>query len=156
MLSLCAPVGFLAVVIFYNVTDLDFYKSQKRLVDTYQELAAPGERLIYLKNRPYSAQFYLQGKSIELSSVDALQISLGAMGHDYYVLRIKSPDDNISKNADGGAEMLADGAQSSASASELVPAAKFLFDEELPEAVRCKLQPVKAFGRYLLLHAVGQ
>ncbi len=156
VLSLCAPVSFFAVVIFYNVSDLDFYKSQKRLVDTYQQLAAPGERLIYLKNRPYSAQFYLQGKSIELSGVEALQTSLGSAGHDFYVIRIKAPDDSIPKNVNNGSEVLAEGALSAASATERTQAAKFLFDEEFPEEVSSKLQPVKAFGRYLLLHAVAQ
>ena len=152
VLALCVPVGFLAVVVFYNVSDLDFYKSQKRLVDTYQQLAVPGERLIYLKNRPYSAQFYLQGKSIELSGLETLQSSLASAGHDFYVIRIKAADDNASKIVSNSPEVLT----SPTPAVESTQTTEFIFDEELPESVRSKLQPVKAFGRYLLLHAVAQ
>jgi hypothetical protein len=148
ILSLCAPVGFFAVVVFYNVSDLDFYKSQKRLVDTYQQLATADEHLIYLKNRPYSAQFYLQGKSLEIVSVDALQARLSSSEHDFYVLRVRTPNENVANVASNGAEPVAGGAAG--------PAVKFVFDDEIPEAVRLKLQPVKAFGRYMLFHAVSQ
>jgi putative flippase GtrA len=151
-LSLIAPVGFLAVVIFYNVTDVDFYKSQKRLIDTYQHEAIADERLIYLKNRPYSAQFYLAGKSLELNGVDALEKSLNDAGHDFYVLRVKPTDENTINFVSNSFEALVGGAGSATAAS--VPVAKVLFDDELPEAVRSRLQPVKAFGRYMLFHAV--
>jgi hypothetical protein len=154
VLSLSAPLGFLAVVVFYHVSDTDFYKSQKRLVDVYQELAAPGERLIYFKNRPYSAQFYMQGKSEELLGSEALQASLGRAEHDFYVLRVKIPDVSISKVAGNGNDALSNAAASLA--AEPFQAAKFQFEDDLPDAVSSKLQPIKSFGRYMLFHAVGK
>lgn len=87
-LGLSVPLIFLGLVVFYHASDIDFYKSQKRLVDTYSYNAISGEHLNYLKEKNnYSAQFYLQGKVIELADVDALRKSLGNPQHDYYVLR---------------------------------------------------------------------
>lgn len=98
VLALCVPAGFLGLVIVYQFPGMDFYKSQKRLVDTYLQQALPGERLIYLKERPTSAQFYLQGKSLELSGVEDLRKSLIASDHHFYVLNnriIESLSDTV-------------------------------------------------------------
>ncbi len=87
VLAMLVPISFLGLVIFYNVSEADFYRSQKRLVDTYRNQAAADEHLIYLKEKLYySAQFYLQGKAVELSGTEALLNSLASSGHDFYVL----------------------------------------------------------------------
>jgi 4-amino-4-deoxy-L-arabinose transferase-like glycosyltransferase len=87
MLALCVPISFVGLVMVYQLPDADFFKSQKRLVDAYRQLASPTEKLIYLKERPISAQFYLHGKSLELSGVEALKNSLDSSGHHFYVIR---------------------------------------------------------------------
>ncbi len=52
----------------------------------YQQASHPDERLIYFMERPYSAQFYLQGKALQLTGITALQDSLTDSNHDFYVL----------------------------------------------------------------------
>ena len=111
-LSLIVPVAFFSMVIFYAASDsaffnqeklqlenywqlsspidTDFYKSQKRLVETYKQLAKPEEQLIYLKDKlHYSAQFYLQGKTVELADSSALINSMLPTNHDFYLLRLE-------------------------------------------------------------------
>ena len=117
-LVLAVPGVFLALVAYYQLGEADFFRSQKRLVDAYRQVAAPDERLIYLKEKVYSAQFYLHGKAIELTDIPALQSTLDGGGHDYYVLR------NV-------------------------------IAAELPETIKNRLQPVTAYGGFMLYRAVG-
>ena len=87
------PVSFLGLVIAYQFPgifpDSEVYKSQKSLVEAYRQQAAPDERLIYLKENAYSAQFYLHGKVLELAGPEVLQSRLSNSTHDFYVLRAK-------------------------------------------------------------------
>jgi len=85
--ALCVPLSFLGLVIAYQFPDTDFFRSQKRLVTAYQQASHPDERLIYFLERPYSAQFYLQGKALQLSEIVALQDSLTDSSHDFYVIK---------------------------------------------------------------------
>jgi 4-amino-4-deoxy-L-arabinose transferase-like glycosyltransferase len=85
--ALSVPVSFLALVVAYQFPTVDFYKSQKRLISTYQQTAKPDEKLLYLDSRPYSAQFYLQGKAWELTGIAALQKSLAEPQQNFYVIQ---------------------------------------------------------------------
>ncbi|MDD5412514.1 MAG: phospholipid carrier-dependent glycosyltransferase [Methylobacter sp.] len=85
--ALCVPLSFLGLVIAYQFPNMDFFRSQKALVAAYQQASRPDERLIYFKERPYSAQFYLQGKALLLTEIAALQDSLTDPSHDFYVLK---------------------------------------------------------------------
>ncbi|MFA6051001.1 MAG: GtrA family protein [Methylobacter sp.] len=84
--ALCVPLSFLGLVIAYQFPNIDFFRSQKQLVAAYQQASHPDERLVYFMERPYSAQFYLQGKALQLAGVTALQDSLTDSNHDFYVL----------------------------------------------------------------------
>jgi 4-amino-4-deoxy-L-arabinose transferase-like glycosyltransferase len=85
--ALCVPLSFLGLVIAYHSPNADFFRSQKQLVVAYQQASHPNERLIYFIERPYSAQFYLQGKALQLTGIAALQDSLTDSSHDFYVLK---------------------------------------------------------------------
>ena len=97
ILGLCVPVCFLAIVGVYQFPEsalyqsqknlLEAYRSQKSLVAAYLQEAAPDERLIYLTEKTFSIQFYLQGKAVALANADALEKKFAVAGHDFYVLR---------------------------------------------------------------------
>jgi hypothetical protein len=88
-LALCVALGFMSLVIAYHVPGADFYKSQKPLVDSYLQHAGIDERLIYLDERPDSAQFYLHGKALKSSISATFQ---DGTNHDFYVLKKKILD----------------------------------------------------------------
>ncbi|HEY8034189.1 MAG TPA: phospholipid carrier-dependent glycosyltransferase [Methylobacter sp.] len=85
--ALCVPLSFLGLVVAYQCPNVDFFRSQKHLVTTYQQLSHPDERLIYFMERPYSAQFYLHGKALEVGDIAALQNSITNSSHDFYVVK---------------------------------------------------------------------
>lgn len=88
ILTLCVPLGFVGVVIAYYHPDAGFFRSQKKLVDAYQQQATADEHLYYLNEKTYSIQFYLRGKALELqdsSELDALVNNVSS--HDFYVVR---------------------------------------------------------------------
>lgn len=85
-LALCVPLAFLGLVIAFKFPDADFFKSQKPLITAYQQASHPDERLNYFLERPYSAQFYLHGKALQLEDMSAMQNSLTSSNHDFYVL----------------------------------------------------------------------
>ncbi|MDD4914562.1 MAG: phospholipid carrier-dependent glycosyltransferase [Methylococcales bacterium] len=87
VLTLCVPLGFLAVVIAYYLPGADFFRSQKRLVEAYQQQAAADEHLVYLNEKTYSIQFYLQGIAIEVQDSADLNKMIAGGGHDFYVVR---------------------------------------------------------------------
>ncbi|MDF1554283.1 MAG: glycosyltransferase family 39 protein [Deferrisomatales bacterium] len=63
------------LILFIGVLSLSldlipFRTSQKILVDSYNETASDGSSLTYVFSRPYSAQFYSNGKALLLKSVD--------------------------------------------------------------------------------------
>lgn len=85
--ALCVPLSFLALVVAYQFPNLAFYRSQKPLVTAYQQVSQPDERLVYFMDRPYSAQFYLQGKALQVAGIPALQARLAASSHDFYIFK---------------------------------------------------------------------
>jgi putative flippase GtrA len=88
VLGLTVPLAFLGLVVYYQFPESDFYTSQKRIVETYTGLAAPGEQLVYLNEKiDYSAHFYLRGKVMEMADLASLQARINQAGHDFYVLR---------------------------------------------------------------------
>jgi putative flippase GtrA len=86
-LALCVPLGFFGLVAAYHYPDADFFRSQKPLVQAYDRLALADERLIYLNERPYSAQFYKQGQVVLVTGIAELQASLTSTHHDFYVIK---------------------------------------------------------------------
>ena len=86
-LALCVPLGFFGLVAAYHYPDADFFRSQKPLVQAYDRLALTDERLIYLNERPYSAQFYKQGQVVLVTGITELQASLTSTHHDFYVIK---------------------------------------------------------------------
>ena len=86
-LALCVPLGFFGLVAAYHYPDADFFRSQKPLVQAYDRLALADERLIYLNERPYSAQFYKQGQVVLVTGITELQASLRSTHHDFYVIK---------------------------------------------------------------------
>jgi len=86
-LALCVPLGFFGLVAAYHYPDADFFRSQKPLVEAYDRLALADERLIYLNERPYSAQFYKQGQVLLVTGIAELQASLTSTHHDFYVIK---------------------------------------------------------------------
>jgi 4-amino-4-deoxy-L-arabinose transferase-like glycosyltransferase len=86
-LTLCVPVLFLGLVSAYHVPSVDFFSSQKSLVQAYQQASHSGERLIYIIDGQYSAQFYQQGKVSEINDISALQAYLTKSNHDFYAIR---------------------------------------------------------------------
>jgi putative flippase GtrA len=85
--ALCVPLSFFGLVIAYQFPNVDFFRSQKPIVAAYQQDSQPNERLIYFMDRPYSAQFYLQGKALQMSGLVALQESFAYPNHDFYVFK---------------------------------------------------------------------
>ena len=86
-IALCVPLGFFALVAAYQCPKLDFFRSQKPLVAAYQQAAHPDERLVYFNDRPYSAQFYMQGKAVLVTGAAEFQAGLTDAGHDFYVIK---------------------------------------------------------------------
>lgn len=86
-LTLTVPVLFLGAVIVYQLPSSDFFKSQKRLVEAYQQLATADERLFYINEKNYSVQFYLQGKAEPIGSVETLEKDVPLDGHHFILLR---------------------------------------------------------------------
>lgn len=84
VLGLVAPVTLIGLCVIYRLPDMDFLNTQKPLVEAYQKQSSPDERLVYLRDAPYSAQFYLQGKSIALPGLTELQERL-KNSNDFYI-----------------------------------------------------------------------
>ncbi len=89
-LALAVPLGFCAVVMVYQFSALNFYKSQKRLVDRYQKIATPEEMLFYFAERPYSAQFYTHGQAFNLENDSILKSSFLLPVSHYYVFKTEN------------------------------------------------------------------
>jgi len=87
VLALCVPLGFFALVAAYHYPNLDFFRSQKPLVEAYEHLALVDQRLVYVNDRPYSAQFYKQGQAVLVTGNAELQASLAENHHDFYVIK---------------------------------------------------------------------
>lgn len=85
-LTLSVPLSFSGLVLIYHVSNVEFFKSQQILVNAYQQQAAAGENLIYMNNKPYSAQFYLHGKVLMVSGQESLKQSLTESTHNFYII----------------------------------------------------------------------
>lgn len=86
-LALCVPLGFFGLVAAYHYPDTGFFRSQKPLVEAYEQLASADERLVYFNERPYSAQFYMQGQAVLVTGIPELQANLTEAHHDFYVIK---------------------------------------------------------------------
>jgi hypothetical protein len=91
-LALCVPLSFMVLVIACQFPNVEFLASQKSLVSAYKQVTQPQEQLIYFLDRPYSAEFYLQGKAVFETGIDELQASLASPNHSFYVIRKESVD----------------------------------------------------------------
>lgn len=60
--ALLVPV-LLVVWTGYTVLNGDKLKTEKGLIETYRAVAAPGDALIYVESRPFSARFYSRGQA---------------------------------------------------------------------------------------------
>jgi hypothetical protein len=89
-LALCVPLSFMGLVIACQFPNVDFLASQKSLVSAYAHAAQPQEQLIYFMDRPYSAEFYLEGKAKFETELPQLQASLASPEHNFYVFRRES------------------------------------------------------------------
>jgi len=85
-LALCVPLGFFGLVAAYHYPNADFFRSQKPIVEAYQQRALADEQLIYFNQRPYSAQFYKQGQAVLVTGIAELQARLTETNHDFYVI----------------------------------------------------------------------
>ncbi|WP_446809139.1 phospholipid carrier-dependent glycosyltransferase [Methylomonas sp. 2BW1-5-20] len=92
VLALCVPVSFLGLVVAYQLPDVEFYKSQKHIAEAFLRQSGPDEQLIYIKERPFSAQFYLPGKTRELAGIEELHQSMQSVGRHFYVLTNQSAE----------------------------------------------------------------
>ena len=71
------PALFLVAVMVWQVAPFKFVRTQKALVGQYLELRKGSEdKLVYLWENPYSAQFYSRGKVGELSNVEEFQAAM--------------------------------------------------------------------------------
>ena len=92
VLASCVPLSFMGLVIACQFPNVDFLASQKSLVSAYTQVAQPQEQLVYFLDRPYSAEFYLQGKAVFETEIAQLQTSLASPNHNFYVVRKESVD----------------------------------------------------------------
>ncbi len=68
------PTLFLIAVVIWQIKPIQFVRTQKTLVDQYMELRkGSGDRLVYLWEKPFSAQFYTHGTVGELANVEEFQ-----------------------------------------------------------------------------------
>ncbi len=71
------PALFLGAVLIWQVKPFQFVRTQKSLISQYLELRKGSEdKLVYLWENPYSAQFYSRGKVGELANVEEFQSAM--------------------------------------------------------------------------------
>ncbi|MGC2423351.1 MAG: glycosyltransferase family 39 protein [Nitrospirota bacterium] len=84
--GLLFPVLFLGVVIFAK--PLQVVKCQKEVVEGYyQDRPSPDSKLVYLFNKPYSAEFYSNGKAIQASNLKTAKTFLQIGAPTFFVLQ---------------------------------------------------------------------
>jgi len=86
-LALCVPLLLLGLASACPFPAIDFFWSKKPLITAYQQTSHPAEYLLYFMEKPYYAQFYLQGKTLPLSDITLLQDRLTDSSHDFYVFK---------------------------------------------------------------------
>jgi 4-amino-4-deoxy-L-arabinose transferase-like glycosyltransferase len=84
--GLALPVLFLGVVIFAK--PLDVVKCQKEVVEGYyHDRPSPDSRLVYLFNKPYSAEFYSKGKAIQALNLKTAKAYLQLGAPTFFVIQ---------------------------------------------------------------------
>jgi 4-amino-4-deoxy-L-arabinose transferase-like glycosyltransferase len=84
--GLLLPVLFLGVVIFAK--PLEVAKCQKEVVEGYyHDRPSPESRLVYLFDKPYSAEFYSKGKAIQALNQKTAEAYLQNGAPTFFVLR---------------------------------------------------------------------
>ncbi len=79
-------VGLLILV--WSFTPIRGRNSQKDLVSCYQHIrTSPSSRLIYLYDRPYSAEFYSSGHAIQVTDASQLKAYFDDSGQDFYAIK---------------------------------------------------------------------
>ena len=85
------PGLFLGAVIAWQIWPLNFVRTQKPLVDQYLQLRKGDEdKLVYLWENPYSAQFYTRGKVAELANVEDFQTAMDNPMQNFFACPIRS------------------------------------------------------------------
>jgi hypothetical protein len=88
------PVLFLGVVIAWQFIPFEFVRTQKLVVEKYYQARAGSEdRLFYLRENQFSAQFYTRGESKELANVEVFQTLMDNPGQDFFVCPKRSWSD---------------------------------------------------------------
>jgi len=99
-IGLLIPVIIVILITLQNKNYIS-EKSQKDLLIAYKkEKLAIDSQLIYLIKRPFSAQFYSQGKAIEVESWGKIKPYLEDKKIDYFVVKerdIKNMPDDVKK-----------------------------------------------------------
>ncbi len=84
-IGMLVPILFLGATIVWQFAPFQFVRTQKTLVDKYFEERTGGEEsLFFLRDHPFSAQFYTRGKSKELPNVEAFQNFLEQPGRNFF------------------------------------------------------------------------
>ena len=79
------PAVFVVVVIAWQFVPFQFVQTQKILVDQFYLLRGSNQsRLLYLRNNPFSAQFYTRGESRVLAGVEELQAALKNPAQEFF------------------------------------------------------------------------
>ena len=85
-IGLLTPFIFIAVL--WSIVDIDRGKTEKNLIAQYLTLNhGLNSRLAYLHERPFSAEFYSNGKAIKLASLDAMAVLLNDPQSAYFAVR---------------------------------------------------------------------
>lgn len=92
-IALVVPVTLLGALLLWQIKPFEIIRTQKYVVEHYYHLRTPTEKLFYLRETPYSAQFYTRGKTQSLSNVEDFQTLISGKGHDYYVCPTKNWSD---------------------------------------------------------------
>ena len=84
----CVPVVFGGMILLWSFAPAK--NSQKYLVWQYLKIRPQeASRLIYLYNRPYSAEFYTSGKALEVKSPAHAEAFFANDVQDFYVVKNK-------------------------------------------------------------------
>jgi 4-amino-4-deoxy-L-arabinose transferase-like glycosyltransferase len=83
---LIVPLLFIAASIFVFPKQAPM-RTEKFLVERYQQLdPAQASRLVYVGERPFSAQFYTQGRALRIDGPEQLTQALASDGQDFFAL----------------------------------------------------------------------
>jgi 4-amino-4-deoxy-L-arabinose transferase-like glycosyltransferase len=87
---LIVPLSFLAVVTFVFPKQAPM-RTEKFLVERYQQLDPQRtSHLIYIGERPFSAQFYMQGRALRIDGPEQLPQALATSKRDFFAVPVGS------------------------------------------------------------------